>query len=233
MRYSRAVRPALALRPTVAVLSVLLCAPPAAASRLDPALALQGWRVQPIEGRLAPLTFGADGATAIRIEAPGETGGAGIVFLPVQVPVHPALCLTWRWRVDGGAQGAGLVVRVGFEPEGERMSLVQRYALGFARALSPARHVPGFALAYRWGGEAGEPAWHPTPLLLVLERSRWLRPSPAASPGQWVEETVRLAQEFRSAYTMAPTAYVTELALGAVGGAGFSARIDSLAFRRC
>lgn len=214
------------------LVALAAAAPSAEAARLDPALAAQGWRVQPIEGRVAPLAVTADGETAIRLEAGRDTGGAAVVFLPVRVPVHPALCLTWRWRIESGGEGAGLVVRVGFEPDGERMSLVQRYALGFARALSPGRPVPGFALAYRWGGEAGEPAWHPTPLLLVLERSRWLRRG-ATPAGGWVEETVRLAQEFRAAYGIAPTAYVTEISLGAAGGPGFAARIDQLAFRRC
>lgn len=214
------------------LVALAAAAPSAEAARLDPALAAQGWRVQPIEGRVAPLSVIAEGETTIRLEAEREAGGVGIVFLPVRVPVHPALCLTWRWRIESGDEGAGLVVRVGFEPDGERMSLVQRYALGFARALSPARPVPGFALAYRWGGEAGEPAWHPTPLLLVLERSRWLRRS-STPGGGWAEETVRLAQEFRAAYGIAPTAYVTEISLGAAGGPGFAARIDQLAFRRC
>ena len=227
MRYTRSVRASLAL--TLALAAAL---PAAAAARLDPALAAQGWRVQPISGPLPPLSVTAEGETTIRLEAGRETGGAAVVFLPMRVPVHPALCLSWRWRIESGSNDAGIVVRVGFEPDGERMNLVQRYALGFARALSPTRPLPGFALAYRWGGEAGEPAWHPTPLLLVLEQTRWLRRDSTPAAG-WVEETVRLAQEFRTAYRMAPTAYVTEIALGAVGGPGFAARIDGLAFHSC
>jgi hypothetical protein len=200
-----------------------------AGAAVDPELLAQGWRMQPIDGR-APLAFAGEGADAIRISG----AGAGIVFRPVRVPVSPVLCLSWRWRIEPGpdADTAGLVLQVGFEADGERMSLGQRYALGFARMMSRGRMVPGFALSYRWGGEAGEPAWHPTPLLLLLEQSRWRQPE-VAPRGAWVEETVALAAEFRAAYGIAPTGHVTELAIGAQAGAAIEARIAGIAFGRC
>jgi hypothetical protein len=200
-----------------------------AGAAVDPDLLAQGWRVQPIDGR-APLAFAGEGTDAIRITG----AGAGIVFRPVRVPVSPVLCLSWRWRIEPGpdADTAALVLQVGFEADGERMSLGQRYALGFARMMSRGRMVPGFALSYRWGGEAGEPAWHPTPLLLLLEQSRWRRPE-VAPRGAWVEETVALAAEFRAAYGIAPTGHVTELAIGAQAGAAIEARIAGIAFGRC
>ncbi|WP_019015812.1 DUF3047 domain-containing protein [Elioraea tepidiphila] len=201
-----------------------------AGAALDPGLLAQGWRVQPIDGR-APLAFAAEGDGAIRISG---AGGVGIVFRPVRVPVSPVLCLSWRWRLEPGPETdlAGLVLQVGFEADGERMTLGQRYALGFARMMSRGRMVPGFALSYRWGGEAGEPAWHPTPLLLLLEQSRW-RQAEVAPRGEWITETVALAAEFRAAYGIAPTAYVTEVAIGAQAGAAIEARIDGIAFGRC
>lgn len=201
---------------------------PARAS-VDPALLAQGWRVQKIDGR-APLAFAGEGTDAIRISG----AGAGIVFRPVHVPVSPVLCLSWRWRLEPGADpdASGLVLQVGFEADGERMSLSQRYALGIARMMGRGRMVPGFALSYRWGGEAGAPAWHPTPLLLLLERSRWRAPD-VAPRGAWVEETVALAAEFRAAYGIAPTGHVTELAVGAQAGAAIEARIEAIAFGRC
>lgn len=217
-----------AVRSLCAIALVVGGVGPAPAS-VDPGLLAQGWRAQPIDGR-APLAFAADGPDAIRISGTG----AGIVFRPVRVPVSPVLCLSWRWRIEPGpdADTAGLVLQVGFEADGERMSLGQRYALGFARMMSRGRMVPGFALSYRWGGEAGEPAWHPTPLLLLLEQSRWRQPE-VAPRGAWVEETVALAAEFRAAYGIAPTGHVTELAIGAQAGAAIEARIEAIAFGRC
>jgi hypothetical protein len=196
----------------------------------DSGLVAQGWRVQSIDGR-APLAFAAEADGAIRISG---TGGVGIVFRPVRVPVSPVLCLSWRWRFESGAdpETAALVLQIGFEADGERMSLSQRYALGFARMMSRGRMVPGFALSYRWGGEAGAPAWHPTPLLLLLERSRW-RAIGNTPRGAWVEETVALAAEFRAAYGIAPTGHVTEVAIGAQAGAAIEARIEGIAFGRC
>lgn len=124
------------------------------------------------------------------------------------------------------------MLQVGFEADGERMTLSQRYALGFARMMAHGRMVPGFALAYRWGGAAAEPAWHPTPLLALLEQSRW-RQDEAAPRGVWIEERVALAADFRTAYGIAPTGYVTELAVGASAGSAIEARIEGIAFRRC
>lgn len=196
---------------------------------IDPGLLDQGWRMQPIDGR-APLAFAGEGTDAIRITG----AGAGIVFRPVRVPVSPVLCLSWRWRIEPGPETdvAGLVLQVGFEADGERMTLGQRYALGFARMMARGRMVPGFALSYRWGGEAGEPAWHPTPLLLLLEQSRW-RQAEVAPRGEWLAETVALAAEFRAAYGIAPTAYVTEVAIGAQAGSAIEARVDGITFGRC
>lgn len=216
-------------RSLAAVALILTAGVGPAAASTDPALVAQGWRVQPIDSR-TPLVFAAEGDGTIRISG----AGVGIVFRPVRVPVSPALCLSWRWRIEAApdTDNAGLVLQVGFEADGERMTLGQRYALGFARMMARGRMVPGFALSYRWGGEAGEPAWHPTPLLLLLEQSRW-RQAEVAPRGEWIAETVALAAEFRAAYGIAPTAYVTEVAIGAQAGAAIEARIEGIAFGRC
>ncbi|WP_439577441.1 DUF3047 domain-containing protein [Elioraea sp.] len=211
------------------LLAVMLASAGPADASADPALVAQGWRIQPIDGRV-PLSFAAEGEAAIRISG----SGAGIVFRPLRVPVSPVLCLSWRWRLEpgGASDRSGLVLQIGFEADGERMTLGQRYALGFARMMSGGRMVPGFALSYRWGGEAGAPAWHPTPLLLLLEQSRW-RQTGDAPLGVWIEERVALAAEFRAAYGIAPTGHVTEVAIGAQAATALEARIEAIAFGRC
>lgn len=213
------------IAPLVVGLAVLFAC--GRAEAVDAALAAAGWRLQPIEGRPAPL-FAAEAESGIRISG----AGAGILFRPLRVPVSPALCLTWRWRLEPGAADAAVVLQVGFEADGERMTLGQRYALGFARMMARGRMVPGFALSYRWGGAAGEPAWHPTPLLLLLERSRW-RQGADAPAGVWIEERAALAAEFRAAYGIAPTGHVTEIAIGVQAEAPIEARIGAIAFGRC
>lgn len=226
MGYARAMQAARSL----GLVALILAAGfgPAVAT-VDPELLARGWQAQPINGR-APLVFAREDMDGIRISGTG----AGIVFRPVRVPVSPVLCLSWRWRIEPGpdAHTVGLVLQVGFEADGERMSLGQRYALGFARMMAGGRMVPGFALSYRWGGGAGEPAWHSTPLLLLLEQSRWRQPE-VAPRGAWVEETVALAAEFRAAYGIAPTGFVTELAIGAQAAAAIEARIAGITFGRC
>ncbi|QXM23844.1 DUF3047 domain-containing protein [Elioraea tepida] len=222
-----------------ALAAVALVALPARAA-LDPALAAEGWRSIPFA---APgLAIVQDGETGLRIEG---SGGIAVVFQPMRVPVGPNTCLSWRWRVDRGppptdltrSSGAdrGLALWVGFEPDAERMGLLQRYLMGVATMSSGRRMVPGFILVYVHGGTGEEPLWHRSPLTGGIGRTMVLSPAGTAI-GEWVEQEVPLAQHFRAAFGIAPTGFVTELAIAADGddtGAAIAARIGELRFKPC
>ncbi|MCU0984443.1 MAG: DUF3047 domain-containing protein [Acetobacteraceae bacterium] len=231
------------MRPWLALLPLLFAAFPAAAS-LDPALVSQGWRSIPVPRghgtERPPLTVEQDGETGIRIHG---QGGAAAIYQPMRVPVGPNTCLAWRWRVDQGppamdltvtASDRGLALWVGFEPDAERMGLLQRYLLGMARMLSGPRMVPGFILHYVHGGSGDEPTWHRAPISGLIGRASVLEPA-GSEPG-WVEHQVPLSAHFRAAYGIAPTGFVTEIAISADGedtGAVIDARLSELRFQSC
>jgi hypothetical protein len=231
------------MRSWLALLPLLLAAAPAAAS-LDAALLSQGWRSIPVpvgQGTGRPsLTVEQDGETGIRIHG---QGGATAFYQPMRVPIGPNTCLAWRWRVDQGpaatdltrtASDRGLALWVGFEPDAERMGLLQRYLLGTARMLSGPRMVPGFILHYVHGGTGQESEWHRAPISGLIGRTAVL--APAGSEPGWVEHEVPLSAHFRAAYGIAPTGFVTEIAISADGddtGAAIDARLSELRFQAC
>lgn len=223
---------------TFAALSLL--ALPARAT-LDPALASEGWRSIPFPGRPS-LSITHDGETGMRIEG---TAGIAVAYQPMRVPVGPNTCLAWRWRVDHGppptdltrSSGAdrGLALWIGFEPDAERMGLLQRYLMGIATMSSGRRMVPGFILLYVHGGTGEEPLWHRSPLTGGLGRTMVLAPAETVI-GEWVEHEVPLAQHFRAAFGIAPSGFVTELAIGADGDdtqSAISGRIGEIRFKPC
>lgn len=227
----------------IALLPLLLAAAPAQAA-LDPMLLSQGWRSIPVpvgHGSERPtLMVAQDGETGIRISG---QGGSAAIYQPMRVPIGPNTCLAWRWRVDAGppatdltrtAADRGLALWVGFEPDAERMGLLQRYLLGMARMLSGQRMVPGFILHYVHGGTGEEPEWHRAPISGLIGRARVMAPA-GAEPG-WVEHEVPLSAHFRAAYGIAPTGFVTEIAISADGdhtGAAIDARLSELRFQAC
>jgi hypothetical protein len=228
------------MKRALGIATLLLAALPARAA-LDATLATDGWRSIAFPG-LSPLAIVQDGETGVRIEG---AGGIAVAYQPMRVPVGPNTCLAWRWRVDQGppptdltrSSGAdrGLALWVGFEPDAERMGLLQRYLMGIATMGSGRRMVPGFILLYVHGGTGEEPLWHRSPLTGGLGRTMVLAPAGTAM-GRWVEHEVPLAQHFRAAFGIAPTGFVTELAIGADGddtGAAILARVGEIRFRPC
>lgn len=228
-------------RMPLALVLALAALPGAAFAALDQALASQGWRSIPLAGR-APLVMEQDGETGLRIRG---HGGVAVAYQPMRVPVGPNTCLAWRWRVDAGppptdvTRGSGgdlgLSLWVGFEADAERMGLLQRYLLGMARMLSGPRMVPGFMLLYVHGGTGEEQPWTRAPQTGGVGRTLVLHPAGTAT-GAWVEHEVPLSGHFRAAFGIAPTGFVTEIAISADGddtGAAIDARLSDLRFQTC
>jgi hypothetical protein len=231
------------MRSVLAALTLVLAVSPAAA-RLDHQLFAQGWRSIPVprghETNRLTLMVEQDGETGLRIHG---QGGAAAIYQPTRIPVGPNTCLAWRWRVDQGppamdltrtVSDRGLALWVGFEPDAERMGLLQRYLLGMARMLSGPRMVPGFILHYVHGGTGEEPEWHRAPISGLIGRAMVL--APAGSEPGWAEHEVPLSVHFRAAYGIAPTGFVTEIAISADGddtGAAIDVRLAELRFQSC
>jgi hypothetical protein len=231
----------MARRLSLALALSLAALPGVAFAALDQALASQGWRGIPHPGR-APLAVEQDGETGLRIRG---QGGVAVAYQTMRVPVGPATCLAWRWRVDAGppptdlSRGSGgdlgLSLWVGFEADAERMDLLQRYLLGMARMLSGPRMVPGFMLLYAHGGTGQEQPWARAPQTGGVGRTLVLNPAGTAT-GAWIEHEVPLSAHFRAAFGIAPTGFVTELAISADGddtGSAIDARLSDLRFQSC
>ncbi|WP_291295787.1 DUF3047 domain-containing protein [Elioraea sp.] len=225
----------------IALLLGLAALPGGASAAVDQALASEGWRSITLAGR-TPLIVEQDGETALRIRG---QGGVAIAYQPMRVPVGPDTCLAWRWRVDAGppptnlSRGSGgdlgLSLWVGFEADAERMDLLQRYLLGMAGLLSGPRMVPGFILLYVHGGTGKEQPWTRAPQTGGVGRALVLHPAGTAT-GAWFEHEVPLSGHFRAAFGIAPTGFVTELAISADGddtGSGIDARLGDLRFQSC
>ncbi|WP_144185454.1 DUF3047 domain-containing protein [Elioraea rosea] len=225
---------------TLALVLAALAAGKPAAAGLDPALATQGWRMLATPG-VPTLSVEQDGETTIRLRG---AAGLAIAYQAMRVPVGPNTCLAWRWRVDSGppatdlsrtASDRALALWIGFEADGERMTMLQRYLLGMARLMSGRRLVPGFFLVYVHGGTGEEEIWHRAPQTGLLGRTLVLERAGTAEGG-WIEHRVPLWGHFRAAFGIAPTGFVTEVVVSADGddtGAAIDSRISELRFVPC
>lgn len=171
-----------------------------------------------------------------------EGAGAGS-FVWRKVPGHAA-CLSWRWRVDhgppptdltrGGGDDRALSVAVGFRDWPPGATLWQRSRHAVAQAAAGRHDLPRSVLIYAWGGTGREPARFPSPYLGGLGTVRVLRPADAPR-GQWFEQRVDLAAEWRAAFGGDPPP-LQEIAIGTDTddtGARLDARITAIRFGPC
>ena len=176
---------------------------------LDPALSRDGWQLHGVAGRMT-ATFIAqpDGTIAVAAEravaflvrplSDAERSGGG-----------PSL--RWRWRVDAAppptdlARTDGddrpLAVHVIFPaPRGEGWFARLRHSLVAAAAGDL---FAGRVLSYVWGGTAASGARLPNPYLpgdavLIVRRGT------GAPLGVWLDETVDVAADYRTAFGAPP-----------------------------
>ncbi len=207
----------------VLALTVLIAAPllggAMSPSRTTPEVEAAGWRKMEWTG-IRPARFSATPGGGIRIQARGE--GAFIT----RALTGPATCLAWRWRVDAGPPATDLAKRggddraialsVGFLDFGPAVGLATRTQHALAQAGAGEHRLPRSVLSYVWGGSAGpvgsRPGFFPSPWTGAITKIRILRP--AEGPlGQWVEERVDLAADWRAAFGEAAVPALQNLSL--------------------
>ncbi|MBI3512812.1 MAG: DUF3047 domain-containing protein [Proteobacteria bacterium] len=185
---------------------------------LDPALSRDGWQLHGVAGRMtARFAAQPDGTIAVAAER-------AVAFLVRPLPdperAHSLQPLHWRWRVDAAppptdlARADGddrpLAVHVIFPaPRGEgwfgrlRRSLVAAVAGDL---------FAGRVLSYVWGGTAPAGTLVPNPYLpddavLIVRRG-------ADAPlGVWMDETVDVAADYRTAFGRPPSDPPTAIAI--------------------
>jgi len=191
-------------------LAAILCAPLLLGAGISPAhtaseVEALGWRKAQWSG-IRPVTFNATPSGGIRMT--GQAQGA-FLWRPVQ---GAAACLAWRWRVDAGppptdltrrgGDDRAIAVAVGFAGFGPQMGFATRAQHTLAQAAAGDHRLPRSVLFYIWGGtgrEAPAGQFFASPWTAGLSKLRVMRPADAPR-GQWVEELVELAADWRAAF---------------------------------
>lgn len=199
----------LAILPVAAAATLL-----GAAASHTPSLDAAGWRHAEWHG-IRPAHWQALAEDGVAVVGHGQ---GSFVWRPVRG--QPA-CLGWRWRVDHGPPpmdltrrnaDRALAVYVGFQGWPPGVTAWQRARHAAAQALVGGHPLPRSMLIYVWGGTGREPDLFPSPYMDGLGRVRVLRPADAPR-GQWMEERVDLAADWRAAFGGEPPP-LQEIAIG-------------------
>ncbi|MBX9700964.1 MAG: DUF3047 domain-containing protein [Acetobacteraceae bacterium] len=136
-------------------------------------------------------------------------------------PAPDQACLAWRWRVDEGPPAMDLTrrgtdralsVTVGFAGWPPGVTLWQRTQHAVAQGHAGSHTLPKSLLIYTWGGTGREPAVFTSPYASGLGKIRILR-NGTAPLGQWLEERVDPAGDWRAAFGTEPPP-MQEIAIG-------------------
>jgi hypothetical protein len=168
------------------------------------------WRVVGVPGGKIPLTEFAmveiQARKVLRVTASRSYGNL-VHDLPPTLPVA-GLRLSWRWQLDVGLKGTDLHTRPGddsplkvcvlFDMPLEKLGLIERNLLRFARAAS-AERLPSATLCYVWDDKLGPETLLPN---AYTDRVRLLvaTSGTTAALGQWVAHTRDVAADFRRAF---------------------------------
>ena len=179
-------------------------AAPAVTIPAGPDLKAAGWRELEVSGKKANRFVGQpDGSIEVI-----SSSSVSRLYRPLQVDLKATPELTWQWRVDEpvpptdltrkGEDDTALTVYVGFPWDPDRASFTERLKRPLVEALA-GKDAPGRVLAYVFGGKQRRGEVVASPHLGSAGFMRVLQP--ANSPvGQWFEERVDLAKDYRQAF---------------------------------
>jgi hypothetical protein len=192
----------------LALALALTLAPGMAAADVGPELQAQGWRELPNPNK-AENTFraGPDGAIEVISNESVST-----LYRPVNVDLEERPILRWRWRVDEpapatdlsveGEDDCSLAIYVGFPFQPEEASFLERMERQMVEAWA-GEDAPGRVLRYVFCGRHARGDVVPSPHLGSAGFVRVLRPADSPT-GQWFEEQVDLAADYRQAFGEEP-----------------------------
>jgi Protein of unknown function (DUF3047) len=191
--------------PAIAIaLLTLASAAPAASIPTGPDLAAAGWRELEVKGKPGNKFIGhPDGAIEIV-----SSSSVSRLYRPVEVDLGATPVLTWRWRVDEpvpptdltqkGEDDTAVTLYVGFPWDPGEASFTERLTRPLVEAYA-GEDAPGRVLAYVFGGEEPRGTVVDSPHLGDAGAVRVLRPADSPT-GEWFEERVDLAQDYREAF---------------------------------
>jgi hypothetical protein len=187
-----------------ALVLALTFAPGIAGAVVAPELEAEGWRELPNPNK-PENTFRARPDGAIEVISDGSVS---TLYKPAGVDLEERPILRWRWRVDEAAPATDLSVKgeddcsiavyVGFPFQPEEASFLERMERQMVEAWA-GEEAPGRVLRYVFCGrhERGEVV--ESPYLGSAGFVRVLRPADSPT-GQWFEEQVDLAADYRRAF---------------------------------
>lgn len=192
----------------LAIILVFTLAPGTAGAGVAPELEAEGWREVPNPNK-SENTFrrGLEGSIEVISNSSVST-----LYKPLDVDLQERPILTWRWRVDEpapatdlsveGEDDCSLAVYVGFPYQPGRASLFERMKRSMVESWV-GEEAPGRVLRYVFCGshERGEVV--ESPYLGSAGYVRVLRPTDSPT-GQWFEEQVDLAADYRQAFGEEP-----------------------------
>jgi Protein of unknown function (DUF3047) len=223
--------------PAIAAALLTFAAPASAAGvPLGPDLAAAGWHEIEVKGK-PPNGFVGHPDGAIEVVS---SSSVSRLYRPVEVDLDVTPALTWRWRVDEpvpptdltakGEDDTAITLYVGFPWDPGEASFMERLKRPLVEAYAGA-DAPGRVLAYVFGGEQPRGTVVDSPHLGDAGAMRVLRPA-AAPTGEWFEERVDLAKDYREAFGEDPPD-PTQIAISAdTDDTGSTSRgmVDALAF---
>ena len=199
-------RPRVATCLAAALIAVL--APRPGGAIVAPELQAEGWRELPNPNKKENVfRAGADGAIEVVSKDSVST-----LYTPVDVDIEERPVLTWRWRVDEaapatdlsvkGADDCSLAVYVGFPFQPEQASFFDRLKRPLVESWV-GEDAPGRVLRYVFCGGHQQGEVVESPYLGSAGTIEVLRPADSAT-GQWFEERVDLAADYRKAFGEEP-----------------------------
>jgi Protein of unknown function (DUF3047) len=187
-----------------ALVLALTFAPGLAGAVVAPELEAEGWRELPNPNK-RQNTFRArpDGAIEVISDDSVST-----LYKPVDVDLQERPILRWRWRVDEaapatdlsikGEDDCSLAVYVGFPYQPEEASFLERMERQLVESWA-GEDAPGRVLRYVFCGRHARGEVVDSPYLGSAGFVRVLRPADSPT-GQWFEEQVDLAADYRQAF---------------------------------
>ena len=183
------------------LVSLAAFAAPAVTIPGGPDLKAAGWRELEVSGKKANRFVGQpDGSIEVI-----SSSSVSRLYRTLQVDLKATPELAWQWRVDEpvpptdltrkGEDDTALTIYVGFPWEPERASFTERLKRPLVEALA-GEDAPGRVLAYVFGGKQQRGEVVESPHLGSAGFMRVLRPADSPT-GQWFEERVDLAQDYR------------------------------------
>ncbi|HEX9648426.1 MAG TPA: DUF3047 domain-containing protein [Alphaproteobacteria bacterium] len=171
---------------------------------IGPDLEALGWQVLTFSGKAADRFVGHDDGS---LEVISERS-VSMLHRPVAVDLAAAPCLSWRWRVDEappptnltahGGDDRALAVFVAFPFDGEHASFWEQLVRPLVELFYGA-DAPGRVVAYVWGGRGQPGDMQSSAYMGAAGRNVLLHPGDAPL-GQWLEETVDVAADYRRAF---------------------------------